>query len=260
MYKHSGALLIAILLSLFTMQAAVAEPLSIRADLWPPYNDEPKSIKPGYMIQILWEIYKPLGNPIDYQTLSWTESLEAVRKGQFNAVVGATRDDAPDFIFPRESFGASDTAFFVKNGNPWKFTGKSSLEKIRLGVIESYSYNDELDPYIAANKGSRKVIEAKGDEPLAVLVRMLQNGQIDAIAEDTNVMLTTMLSSKIPMGSIVPAGSCKEISTLYVAFSPKNPKSRELAAKFDKGIGELRNSGKLKAILQLYGLSDWKKN
>jgi len=253
-------LLLLILLAIGTVQAAAAETLSIRSDLWPPYNDDPKSIKPGYMINILLEIFLPQGYTLDYQQLSWTESLEAVRKGQFNAVIGATKDDAPDFIFPKESFGISDTAFFVKGGSKWKYTGKASLEKIRLGVIESYAYNEELDAYIKANKGTKRIVEGTGDEPLTELIRMLQNGEIDAIVEDTNVMFGRLISGKIPMGSITAAGNCKEKSTLYVAFSPKNPKSKELAAKFDAGIKALRSSGKLHAILGLYGLTDWKKN
>jgi polar amino acid transport system substrate-binding protein len=251
-------LLLAILLAACSVTTATAEPLTIRADLWPPYNDEPKNIKPGYMINVLWEIFKPQGYSVDYQTLSWTDSLEAARKGQCNAVIGATKEDAPDFVFPKESFGISDTAFFAKGGSAWKFAGTSSLGKIRLGVIESYSYNEELDPYIKANKGTKRIVEAKGDDPVAALIRMLQNGQIDAIAEDTNVMLTSLVAAKVPLGSIVPAGNCKEKSTLYVAFSPKDPKSKELAAKFDVGIKALRSSGKLHAILKLYGLDDWK--
>jgi len=122
MRAHLKALLFVLLITFSSVQLAAAESLSIRADLWPPYNDEPKSIKPGYMIQVMSEIFKPLGYTIDYQPLSWTDSLEAVRKGQFNAVVGATKDDAPDFIFPQEVFGMSDTAFFIKKGTAWKFT------------------------------------------------------------------------------------------------------------------------------------------
>jgi polar amino acid transport system substrate-binding protein len=260
MTAFARCLVLSVLLAVCTVQVATAETLSIRSDLWPPYNDEPKSIKPGYMINVLMEIFLPQGYALDYQQLSWTDSLEAVRKGQFNAVVGATKDDAPDFVFPKESFGVSDTAFFVKSGEKWKFTGKASLQDVRLGVIESYAYNDELDPYIKANKGTKRIVEATGDEPLMALIRMLQDGQIDAIVEDTNVMFATLISGKVPMGSLVAAGSCKEKSTLYVAFSPKNPKSKELAAKFDAGIKALRSNGKLHAILGLYGLTDWKKN
>ena len=94
-------LLLLIMLALGATRVDAAETLSIRADAWPPYNAEPKSIKPGYMINVLLEIFMPQGYALDYQQLSWTESLDAVRKGEFNAVIGATKDDAPDFVFPR---------------------------------------------------------------------------------------------------------------------------------------------------------------
>lgn len=258
MRTRLGGLLLVALLALGPATSMASESLSVRSDTWPPYNDDPKGIKPGYMIQVLWEVFKPHGYTIDYQQMSWTDSLEAVRKGQFNAVVGAVKEDAPDFVFPKESFGISDTAFFVKGGTRWKFTGVGSLAKIRLGVIESYSYNEELDAYIKAGRGKGRIVEAKGEDALLSLVRMLQNGQIDAIAEDGNVMLTSLISWKVPLGSIVSAGSSREKSVLYVAFSPKHPKSKELAAIFDKEMQALRASGKLHAILQLYGLDDWK--
>lgn len=240
------------------IQAAAAETLSIRADIWPPYNDEPKSNKPGYMVMVLMEIFLRQGYILDYQILSWDESLDAVRKGQFNAVIGASKDDAPDFIFPKESFGISDTSFFVKPETKWKFNGINSLKKVRLGIIEGYAYDEDLDAYIMANKLTDRIVVSTGDDPMKDLILKLQSGQIDAIAEDSNVMMSSLLSGKIPFKGIVSAGSLKDKANLYIAFSPKNPKSKELAAKFDAGIKDLRNSGKLQAILGLYGLTDWK--
>lgn len=254
------AIILSALLVVIAVQAFAAETLSVRADIWPPYNDEPKSNKPGYMIMVLMEIFLRQGYVLDYQTLAWDESIETVRKGQFNAVIGASKDDAPDFIFPKESFGISDTAFFVKPGNPWKFNGIDSLKKVRLGVIEGYAYDEALDAYINTHKGTDKVVVSTGDDPMKNLIFRLENGHIDAIAEDTNVMMAALLSGRAPLKGIVSAGSSKEKSELYIAFSPKNSKSKELAAKFDAGIKELRSSGKLKAILSLYGLTDWKKN
>jgi polar amino acid transport system substrate-binding protein len=254
------ALLLSLLFVAFTLPAIAAETLSVRADLWPPYNDEPKSLRPGYMIMVLMEIFMRQGYALDYQPLAWDESIEAVRKGQFNAVIGASKDDAPDFIFPKESFGVSDTAFFVKPESTWKFNGINSLKQIRLGVIEGYAYDEALDAYIKAHKGTSRIVVSTGDDPMKNLVFKLVNDHIDAIAEDSNVMMASLLSGKVPLKGVVSAGSLKEKSELYIAFSPKNPKSKELAAKFDAGIKELRSSGKLKAILGLYGLTDWKKN
>jgi len=251
-------MLVLMLCLIFSVPALASETISIRSDIWPPYNDEPKSNRPGYMVMVLMEIFLRQGYSLDYQTLSWDESLDAVRKGQFNAVIGASKDDAPDFIFPKETFGVSDTAFFVRPETSWKFQGFNSLKKVRLGVIEGYAYDEELDAYITANKETDRIVTSTGDDPMTDLISKLQNGSIDVIAEDSNVMMSSLLSGKIPVKGVVSAGALKEKANLYIAFSPKNPKSKELAAKFDAGIKELRSSGKLKAILGLYGLKDWK--
>lgn len=259
MNSFSKAIALTFLLVIFAVQSFASETLSIRADIWPPYNDEPKSNKPGYMVMVLMEIFLRQGYALDYQAMAWDESIETVRKGQFNAVIGASKDDAPDFIFPKESFGISDTAFFVKPGTAWKYDGINSLKKVRLGVIEGYAYDEALDAYIKAHRGTDRIVVSSGDDPMKNLAFKLENGHIDAIAEDTNVMMSAILSGKIPYKGIVAAGSLKDKSELYIAFSPKSPKSKELAAKFDAGIKELRSSGKLEAILGLYGLTDWKK-
>lgn len=255
----SRIVMFSLVLFFLSSMAAAAATLTVRSDLWPPYNHEPKSPKPGYMINILWEIYKPAGYVIDYDVMSWTESLDAVREGKFNAVVGAAKDDAPDFIFPQETFGLSDTAFFVKKGSAWRYTGPQSYSKVKIGVIESYSYNEEVDAYLESSNNDA-VYVATGDNPLLQLIQMLRSGKIDVVVEDSNVMFNALVDNSIALGEVVPAGRCDDISDLYIAFSPANPQSKEMAALFDAGIKELRQQGKLQSILKLYGLKDWVKN
>lgn len=256
MKNLSKAVLLSVAFLCLSSVAATSATLSVRSDSWPPYNAEPKSPKPGYMIQVLWEIFKPQGYVVDYDILSWAESLDAVREGKFNAVVGAAKDDAPDFIFPQETFGLSDTAFFVKKGSAWRYDGPSSYKKVKIGVIESYSYNEEVDAYLESSSGDN-VFVATGDNPLLQLIQMLRSGEIDVVVEDSNVMFDALVDNNIALGEITPAGRGDEISDLYVAFSPADPESKKLADIFDAGIKEMRQKGKLQAILKLYGLKDW---
>lgn len=236
-----------------------ADTITIRADLWPPFNGAPNDLKRGYMIDVLQEIYTPLGHKIDYQLLSWDESLKAVRNGEFNAVVGASVDDAPDFVFPQKSFGLNGNSFFVKKGTAWKYTGIPSLAKIRLGIIDSYSYEEEIDNYIKANNGSDRIVSVSGEEALSLLIRLLEGGKIDAIVEDTNVILYTLIKLSVPPGALQLAGKTTELVPLQVAFSPKLKSSRLYAQQFDAGLTRLRKSGRLQMILTRYGLKDWEK-
>lgn len=251
-------LLLLCLLLLLAVSAG-AETITIRADNWPPFNGNPKDAKAGYMIEVLREIYAPLGHKIDYQLMSWDDSLTSVRKGQFTAVVGASRDDAPDFVFPQESLGTSMNTFFVLGKSNWLYSEIAALPKIKLGVIEDYAYSDELDAYIKANKKGGKVLVSRGEEALALLINKLQSGKVDVVVEDASVMLYALMKLGMPPGQIKAAGSPQDSQTLYVAFAPGNPTSKVYAQQFDEGIRKLRASGKLQQILTRYNLSDWKK-
>ena len=191
--------------------------------------------------------------------MSWDESLAAVRQGKFNAVVGASIDDAPDFVFPHQTFGINGNSFFVKNGSNWKFEGTKSLSKVRLGIIDSYSYDTEIDKYIKANQGSSKLVSVSGENALPTLIKMLLSGKIDVIVEDTNVMLYSLVKVGVPPGGIKKAGTMEEQVDLQIGFSPALKNSKEYARLFDEGVARLRQSGRLQMILSRYGLTDWKK-
>lgn len=252
-------ILLSLCLLLLLAVSAGAENITIRADNWPPFNGNPKDAKTGYMIEVLREIYGPQGGKIDYQLMSWDDSLASVRKGQFNAVVGAARDDAPGFVFPQESFGTSANTFFVLGKSPWVYDGMASLGKIKLGVIEDYAYSDELDDYIKANKKGGKVVVSRGEEALALLINKLQTGQVDVVVEDASVMLYSLMKLGIPPGQIKAAGRPMDIQDIYVAFAPGIPASKKYAQQFDEGIRKLRSTGKLQQTLLRYNLTDWKK-
>lgn len=232
--------------------------ISIRSDTWMPYNGDPTNPKTGYMIEVMREIFVPQGYTIDYQVMPWTDSIAAVKKGTFSAVVGAMKEDAPGFVFPSETFGLSGTGLFVKGGTNWKYTGYSSLMNKRLGIIDGYAYNEELDGYIKSQRGTGKIVVGKGDSALNDLIDLLLKGKIDVLAEDASVLLNVLIEEKIPPGQIVNGGTMPEKEEIYVAFSPAIANSKELAAKFDEGIRKLRANGKLKSILSRYGLNDWK--
>lgn len=72
---------LAISLVFLVPQVVFAATLTVRSDLWPPYNGEPNTSNQGYMILVLGEIFKQHGYSVDYQALSWDESLDVVRKG-----------------------------------------------------------------------------------------------------------------------------------------------------------------------------------
>lgn len=240
-----------------TAVSVSAATITIRADSWAPYNDDPNSDKPGYMIEAVKLIFEAKGHQVDYQTMPWSRSLAEVGKGTYDAVVGTDEEESPDLVFPSEPFGLYKNGFFVDKSSRWQYTGPDSLLQVRLGVIDDYVYGDELDAYIETHRNSKKVFVANGDDALSKLIKMLKAGRLDVVIEDVTVMSHALNEMRLA-GEIVDVGSPGEASFLYIAFSPAKESSRGYANIFDEGLAELRRSGKFQKILSRYGLQDWK--
>ncbi len=252
-------LTLAAVLFVVTLSAgsALAATLTVRADNWPPFNGDPKSGKPGYMIEVLKAIFEPQGVQVDYQTMPWNRSKDEVKSGKYDAIVGADNEEAAGFVVPKESFGKYLNCFFVAPTSSWRFQGGESLKQIKLGVIEGYSYDEQVNAYIkSAPQG--KVVAATGDDALPRLLKMLQAGRIDAVLEDASVLNAALSANNIPASQVVLAGKLSVARDLNVAFSPARDTSRKYSEQFSAGIAELRKSGKLKQILDRYNVKDWK--
>lgn len=257
MKRITTTLISLLVFSVLSAGFASAATISVRADSWAPYNEEPNSAQPGYMIELAKLIFEAKGHEIDYQLMPWTRSLAAVEKGTYDAVVGTDPDESPNFVFPTESLGVNKNGFFVKKGSSWTYGGIDSIKQIRLGIIDGYGYYSELDSYIEEDKKGAKLFSATGDDALPKLIKMLKAGRLDVVIENINVMTHELNAEKLS-GEIVQAGDPNQAAPLYMAFSPAKESSKEYAKVLDDGIVELRNSGKLQEILTKYGLKDWK--
>jgi polar amino acid transport system substrate-binding protein len=246
---------------LISAVSSSADTITIVADEWCPYNCNPESDKPGYMIEIAAAVFQKSGHAVDYKTVNWSRAIDKTRKGKYTAIVGASKGDAPDFIFSDQEQGVIRNTFFVIKGNSWKYSGIDSLAQIRLGVIQDYDYGQIINPYLKKNSNPPQVQFVKGDNALELNIKKIEAGRIDAFLEDENVFLLKAAEmGKTGLFSnagyeINPEGDNK----IYIAFSPSNMKSKEYATILSKGMEEIRRSGILRDILTRYGLSDWQK-
>lgn len=260
MIKHA---LIGTLLSTLLPFSVAAETITIAADEWCPYNCSPESKLPGFMIEIARAAFKKHQIDVAYKILPWSRAVSATRKNNYTAIVGATAGDAPDFIFPAYAQGLSIMGFYTDSDDSWKYENMYSLSSITLGVISDYSYSDEVDAYIEAHKKDRRLIQpVSGENALELNVKKLRNKRIDAIIEDVNVLgnfLTeTNQESVLREAGILDYRRGYQEQLLYVAFNPKNPKSKEYARILGDETLSMRKSGELQQILDKYGLHDWK--
>lgn len=252
--KLARALALAILVGGGSAQAAT---ITLVADEWCPYNCEPGSAKPGYMIEVAQKAFAEAGHTIDYRNMPWSRAVAESRAGKFDGIVGAAPGDAEDFVFPSNSLGSSSAVFWVNKGEAWKYAGMASLDAISLGTIRDYSYGDDLDAYVEKNeKDAKRVQIASGDNALDMNFKKLAAKRIGTLVEDRNVA-EYFIADSGQAGKFAAAGEVAEPDPLYIAFSPASKDGKAYAKILSDGVQKLRESGELGKILSKYGLSDW---
>jgi polar amino acid transport system substrate-binding protein len=231
--------------------SARAETITIVGDPWCPYNCEAGGDRPGFAIEIAKEIFAAVGIDVRYQNVDWENAIKDTRTGKYTAIVGATREDAPDFVFPTQEIGKSVNAVVVRAADTWKYEGPQSFSARRVGTIKDYAYGTELDGWF---KEHPPAFVAEGDDPKDLMMKKLLAKEIDTFIEDRAVM-AYYVRQKGVTNVITVAGMVGKAMPVYIAFSPANQKSATYARQFSEGIEKLGKSGKLKEIYARYGYS-----
>lgn len=249
--------LILIIFCLSLNGSAIAQNLVLVADKWCPYNCKPKDTKPGFIVEIAREVFARHDIHVKYEIMPWSRAIDMAKQGVVDGIIGATKDEVPDFIFPQFSQGASGTAFFVNPGETWRYDGMPSLQKIWLGVIQDYDYGEVMNRYIKARQGNG-VDFVTGDNATQINIKKLYNKRLTAILEDP-VVLSYQASVLNLKREFINAGNINTLE-VYIAFAPKKQKaSKRYAEILTDGMVWLRQTGQLQVILARYGLQDWVK-
>lgn len=230
-----------------------ADTITLRADSWCPYNCQPGSDFEGYLIEVVREVFAKKGHTVDYQLLNWAQSIKETKEGKFNGIVGAYKEDAPDFIFPRITFTTSTQKIFTLPKSKWSFTGIKSLAGQKIGVVKNYSYDEATDAFIK-NKNPAFVV-LSGDDVQEKMISLLQKKQLTAIYEDPTVIAYSMKKMKVAQDGLRKANDFyNKEAPVYIAFSPVNPKSREYADILAQGFADLRKSGRIDELKTKYSV------
>ncbi len=243
---------------LLAAKLACADMIALRADEWCPYNCAPDGDRPGYAVEVAREAFAAAGHAVYYGILGWARSVDDARAGRYAGVIGAIADDAPGFVFPEEPIGAAAEGYAVRKGTAFRYgdDAKAFAGKV-LASIAGYAYGGAVGEYIEAHKDDRSKVQlTSGDDALAQNLRKLAAGRVDVVVDDANVLANAI--AELGLDQQVVVADAGKPGLIYIAFSPAVPKSNEYAAILDRGIVELRASGRLGQILARYGVKDWR--
>ncbi len=250
---------VAILFSV-TASTSHAETISAVADEWCPYNCAPGSTPPGYVIEIMEEIFKGAGHKLDYRTIPWNRAMLDTKNDKETSVVCSTESQAREATLKigKESIGVSSDCLWVDKSSKIKFKVANDLNPLtKVATVQGYSYSNELGKWLDRPENKTKINAIAGDAPAERNAKKLLNKSVDGVIENFAVM--SYILKKTGMDKNIQSAGCQDATPLYIAFSPNHKDSDKLIAMFDRGVVKLRKSGSLKRILAKYGFKDWKK-
>ena len=247
----------ALLLLLCGPNWVLASTLTVAADPWCPYNCDPNARQPGYVIEVLRAVFPEFS--IDYQVVPWSRTLLNTTKGIFDAALSATKETAQkhDLLIGREMIGVANNCVFVLMGNTLHFKKADDLNTInKVGLGAGYNYDNEIGVWLDRPENHAKIDTISGNDITLRNAQRLLLKRVDAVIENENVMLYVLNQEK--MTANIASAGCDLSTPAYVAFSKQTPNVLALIRQLDAGMVRLRQSGELNAILQRYGLHDWK--
>jgi polar amino acid transport system substrate-binding protein len=260
MNKLALHLFLAALTGLSLAPRLSAETVNLTADAYMPYTGDSSKGELGFMVELAKAIWEKKGYTVTYQSMGWKEAVSQARSGSFTAVVGANKDDVPDFLFPDVEEAALQGVFYKAPASDWTYSSPDSLTKICVGAIYDYKYSPEIAAYLTKNTAnSRKVFWVQPDsdaDAVGKFVRYLKDGRIQTFLEDRNVVQYFLKSYDRPE-TVVEAGTLHAPTKIYIAISPRELDGAKRIQELSDGMKALRASGELATILKKYGLADW---
>ncbi|MGK0442150.1 MAG: polar amino acid transport system substrate-binding protein [Pseudohongiellaceae bacterium] len=235
---------------LFVGSFSLAETVTLVADEWCPYSCKDTN-KPGIGIEIARSAFEQQGFDVEYKVNDRAQALEYVKEHPMAVLVGTTKVEAPELVFPQ--YNVSFTRLcFIHNIKGWHFKKLSSFNNLRLGVVLADNYGGRFDRVVSHMKDQRRI---KVYPSTAQLLAAYLNNEVDIMLDDKHVVKHALQQKDI--NAAYDYDNCSR-RKLMLAFSPKDVvKSELLAKRLDVVLLKMLKNGEVKAIHQRYGVVNY---
>jgi polar amino acid transport system substrate-binding protein len=242
-FKLVRMVLILSVLAVTAVSPALAETIMFDASN-PPfmYGEEGGKVL-GIYPAILSEAFKRMGVPLETMAVPWKRAISAIDEG--SAGVGGIYKNEERL----KKYDYSDKLFdevilvYVKKASPFDYKDVGSLSGKRVGVLRGWSYGDDFDGSVKANKIT--VDEAEND---AQNFSKLAAGRIDAvlaIKESGDVILSDPGIAEKVIALPTPLSS----SPSFLAFNKSSGKG-DLLVKFNAALAQMKSDQSMDKLVK----------
>lgn len=244
---------------LLPLGAGWATPREVKlvADEWCPYNcSASESESPGFLVEMAKKALEPLGYKVSYETMPWARAVKEVTAGTYDILVATDPVENPQLKFVKKPDLPCSFKLFSMPDKTFSYTGPQSLSDKRLGAIDDYLYNEELNAYMKDNRKNQQHIQIlAGDKALDRNIKKLIHDRIDVLVENPYVLKYRLKELGVSQ-TLVETGNLDQSDRFcYLGLSPALSDGAELAEILSQRVEVLESNGTLAALRSKYAIS-----
>jgi polar amino acid transport system substrate-binding protein len=240
---------------IFSISSHAKEKILLVADYWCPYNCYPNTDYEGLLVDIARIAMAKNNIDIDYKMESWAKAVDDFNNSRVDGIIGASPGDVLNPIFPSLAITKSYFSAHTINNFKWKYHDTNSLNKMVLGIVEGYTYSDDIKNYVYSTyiEKPEQFYISSSLNPIDDNITKLLQGDITVYVEDDNVIRDFANAKKI--SSLKNSGSVQNPIELYIAFPSSKPNSVKYARMITDTYLELKANGKLHELAKKYKIN-----
>ena len=254
MIERNGISLIAVLLSavlltgIFTDSAAAESSVSLAATEFPPYYG--KSLPDqGFISEIIRDAFESVGYRVAISFLPWKRALVLAKSGEYDGIYcGWFRTEREQWFAFSDPLPPNVLGFYSLKRRNIHFDSLDQLHPYTIGVVNAYSYP-------AAFEKGHFHVEAVSEDRLNIL--KLFAGRIDLVLID-KIMGQYLIRTYYPhdIDKFEWHEPPLQVENQYLMFSKKAAEYQQKLADFNRGLQQIRESGRIDAIIAKHGFSE----
>ncbi|MCY1289576.1 Bacterial extracellular solute-binding protein, family 3 [compost metagenome] len=236
-----------LLLSLYCGGLALADEVELSNGDWPPYLGENLPHR-GVASRIISEAFALEGIDVQWKFYPWARALHLAQRGELaGSAVWLRSPEREAQFFISDPVIDSHYLLFYRKDHPIDWQQIDDLVDLRLGATSGYDYGEAFQR--AEAEGRLQVRRQTSDE---LGLRQLLAGRIDAIPLD-KVVAYALLHEHFSAAERAQIGFHPRplrSDTLHLLLSRRVAGNAELMARFNQGLAQLRDSGKVAQYLR----------
>jgi len=222
-------------------------------DAWEPYQyvDVGERIA-GLDIELIAAVFENMGCQLTYQQGTWVDLLMALRRGEVDLLLGASKTQAREkFALFSDAYRMEEFSIYIRKGDKvragYKTISEFSQNDSRIGVVEDYVYGPDVSTLLDNPETSKYFVNAIMGE---INVARLLDEDIDGYLEDSFVG-ASLLRRKALSKYIIAQGITIQTGNAYVMFSKMSVTPEQLS-DFNAQLAKVKNSKIYQNIVDKY--------